>query len=49
MTVLGGDALGMKLDSVHWKRAMGKTHYQSVIGLGRHHEIRGQSSALNHE
>src|SRR6266487_1613659 len=49
MAVLGGNALGMKLDAMHCKRAMRQPHDQTVIGLRCHNEFVRQARPIHHE
>ena len=49
MAVLGRDALGMKLHSVHGEAAMGNTHDRPIVGFGDHCQIIRQGGAVNHE
>src|SRR5262245_23458476 len=49
MAMLRGDALGVKLNAVHRKRAMRKPHDQAIIGLGRYRKLVRQARSFDHE
>src|SRR5262245_66234697 len=49
MAMLGGDALRMKLNAVHRKRAMREPHDQAIIGLGRYREHVRQARSFDHQ
>src|SRR5262249_43409414 len=49
MPVLGGDALRMKLNTVHRKRTMCQPHDETIIGLCCDSELVRQPRSVNHE
>src|ERR1035437_8829034 len=49
MTVLGGNALGMKLHAVHRQARMRETHHQAIVGFGVNGQFARHASALDHQ
>src|SRR5664279_5837526 len=49
VAVLGGDALGMKLHSVHGQARMRQAHHQTIAGFGIDGELAWHRRALDHQ
>src|SRR6516225_1331994 len=49
MTLLGGDAFGMKLHAVHRQLSMRKPHHEAVLGFGGECQIARYGLALDHQ
>src|SRR5436305_1430129 len=49
MAVLGGNALRMKLNTVHRQRAMRQSHDETITGFRRDRKLGRQACPLDHE